>query len=82
MGGTRPTGTLSHGSSGHVWQGRYYSCPLDQTHLREALCYTELNPIRAGLVSDAESWRWSSALAHCHKETGDGLLTMVPWQDH
>jgi putative transposase len=21
-------------SSGHVWQGRYYSCPLDDTHLR------------------------------------------------
>jgi hypothetical protein len=20
-------------SSGHVWQGRYYSCPLDETHL-------------------------------------------------
>lgn len=21
------------GSSGHVWQGRYYSCPLDGSHL-------------------------------------------------
>jgi putative transposase len=26
-----------HRSSGHVWQGRYYSCPLDETHLWEAL---------------------------------------------
>jgi hypothetical protein len=33
-------------SSGHVWQGRYYSCPLDEPHLWEALCYTELNPVR------------------------------------
>src|SRR6202035_1323256 len=31
-------------SSGHVWQGRYYSCPLDESHLWEALRYTELNP--------------------------------------
>jgi putative transposase len=62
-----------HGSSGHVWQGRYYSCPLDQAHLWEALRYAELNPIRAGLVAEAESWRWSSALAHCHKETDKGF---------
>ena len=24
-------------ASGHVWQGRYYSCPLDRTHLWTAL---------------------------------------------
>jgi putative transposase len=23
----------AHQSNGHVWQGRYYSCPLDQSHL-------------------------------------------------
>ena len=33
----------AHQSNGHVWQGRYYSCPLDQSHLWEALRYTELN---------------------------------------
>src|SRR3984885_2651149 len=27
-------------SSGHVWQGRYYSCPLEESHLWEALRYT------------------------------------------
>jgi REP element-mobilizing transposase RayT len=31
----------AHQSSGHVWQGRYYSCPLDEAHLWEALRYTE-----------------------------------------
>src|SRR5258708_34546714 len=25
-------------SSGHVWQGRFYSCPLDETHLWRAHC--------------------------------------------
>ena len=52
-------------SSGHVWQGRYYSCPLDDTHLWEALRYTELNPVRAFLVTSAKDWPWSSAAAHC-----------------
>jgi putative transposase len=26
-----------HGTSGHVWQGRFYSCPLGQDHLWQAL---------------------------------------------
>jgi putative transposase len=46
-----------HSSSGHVWQGRYYSCPLDLTHLWRALRYTELNPVRARLVSTPEAYR-------------------------
>jgi putative transposase len=33
-----------HQCSGHVWQGRYYSCPLDPLHLWKVLRYTELNP--------------------------------------
>jgi putative transposase len=40
-------------SSGHVWQGRYYSCLPDAGHLWEALRYTELNPVRASLVTRA-----------------------------
>ena len=40
-----------HHSTGHVWQGRYYCCPLHEPHLWEALRYTELNPVRASLVA-------------------------------
>jgi len=69
-----------HGSSGHVWQGRYYSCPLDRPHLWEALRYTELNPVRAGLVAEAELWAWSSAAIHCGAAGAEGLLTMEPWR--
>ena len=54
-----------HLSSGHVWQGRYYSCPLDIPHLWAALRYTERNPVRAGLAAAAEDYPWSSAAAHC-----------------
>jgi putative transposase len=68
-----------HGSSGHVWQGRYYSCPLDRQHLWEALRYTELNPVRAGLVAEAEAWIWSSAAVHCGATAADGWLAMEEW---
>ena len=33
-------------ASGHVWQGRFYSCPLDPTHQWAAMRYAELNPVR------------------------------------
>src|SRR5271155_1433416 len=51
-------------STGHVWQGRVYSCPLDDSHLWAGLRYVELNPVRAGMVSAAQEWPWSSAAAH------------------
>jgi len=71
-----------HRSSGHVWQGRYYSCPLDRLHLWKALRYTELNPRRAGLVSEAETWPWSSAAGHCGMPTADTSLSMELWAKH
>ena len=71
-----------HNSSGHVWQGRYYSCPLDQSHLWEALRYTELNPVRAGLVTEAESWIWSSAAPHCGTVAAGECLEMEMWRGH
>ncbi len=51
--------------SGHVWQGRFYSCPLDDAHVWAAVRYVERNPVKAGLVEHAEAYRWSSAAAHC-----------------
>src|ERR1035438_217973 len=69
-----------HRSSGHVWQGRYYSCPLDREHLWKALRYTELNPVRAGLVAEATSWTWSSAAVHCGAAAAEGWLAMEEWK--
>lgn len=51
--------------SGHVWQGRFYSCPVDESHQWAAGRYVERNPVRAGLVDRAEDFPWSSAPAHC-----------------
>ena len=62
------------GRSGHLWQGRFYSCPLDPSHLESALRYVDLNPVRAGLVATASEWRWSSARAHVDPAKCDRLL--------
>jgi len=71
----------AHASSGHVWQGRPYSCPLDTAHLWSALRYTELNPVRAGMVSAAEEYPWSSAAAHCGTAAPDECLEMDWWRE-
>ena len=71
----------THCSSGHVWQGRYYSCPLDEPHFWEALRYTELNPVRAGMVAKAEDWGWSSAAVHCGLKVEESWLAMELWRN-
>ena len=49
-------------SSGHLYQGRYKSFPIEQDgHLLTVLRYVERNPQRAGLVERPEQWPWSSA---------------------
>jgi len=67
-------------SSGHVWQGRFYSCPLDEGHLWAALRYVELNPVRAGMVTTADEWPWSSAGAHCGLAGFNPMLEMERWR--
>jgi hypothetical protein len=50
-----------HKSVGHVFQGRFKSILVDgDTYLLELCRYVVLNPLRAGLVTKCERWRWSS----------------------
>jgi len=55
----------AHGWKGHLWQGRFFSSPLDDAYLWSAVRYVERNPVRVGMVKRAEDYRWSSAAAHC-----------------
>jgi len=49
------------GTSGHVWQGRFKSFIVQEdSHLVTVARYIEGNPVRAGIVSSAAGWRWSS----------------------
>jgi putative transposase len=65
--------------SGHLWQGRYYSCPLDNAHFGAALLYVERNPARAGLVRVACDYLWSSAAARVGLTPVPGFLRLEPW---
>jgi putative transposase len=49
---------------GHLWQGRFYSCALDEDHLIAAVRYIERNPVRAQLVNKPWDWKWSSTSVH------------------
>ncbi len=71
---------LRHQTTGHLWQNRFYSCPLDEHHHWEALRYVELNPVRAGLVDHAEDWRWSSVSAHLTGADPAGLIDDTEWR--
>ena len=52
------------GWQGHLWQGRFFSFPMDENYLLAVARYIEMNPVRARLVEEPESWKWSSARAH------------------
>ncbi len=54
---------------GHLWQGRFYSCILDERHLYAAIRYVENNPVRARIVEKPHEYKWSSAKSHVYGET-------------
>lgn len=59
--------------TGHFWQGRFGCVAMDEPHLMSALRYVALNPVRAGLVTRPEDWRWSSI--HAQLGRGDDGVT-------
>jgi len=72
---------MLHDRSGHLWQNRFYSCPLDDRHYIEAMRYVERNPVHAKLVRCAWRWPWSSAALHSGMgQAGRELLDMQAWR--
>lgn len=35
-------------TDGHLWQNRYYSCPVEESAVGRVICYVENNPVRRG----------------------------------
>ena len=70
---------LKRRSCGHVWQARYFSTPLDETHLWRAMAYIERNPVRANLAESAEEYGWSSAQVRKSDENS-ALIDLDPWR--
>ncbi len=51
----------AHGRSGTLWEGRFRACAVHaEDYLIACMRYIELNPVRAGIVSDPGAYRWSS----------------------
>jgi putative transposase len=47
--------------SGTLWEGRFKSCLVDsEAYVLRCYRYIELNPVRAGIVADPGSFKWSS----------------------
>ena len=47
--------------SGSLWEGRYKSSVVQaESYLFACMRYIELNPVRAGMVTDPANYRWSS----------------------
>ncbi len=66
--------------TGHLWQNRYYSCPMDPDHRVAGIAYAECNPTRAGMVVVPWQYQWSSAAAHCGAVDPSGLLNLDRWR--
>jgi REP element-mobilizing transposase RayT len=57
----------ARGERGLLWQGRFFDRALRTVkEYQEKVEYIHLNPVKAGLVSRPEEWRWSSV----HDYTG------------
>ena len=51
--------------TGTLFEDRFKSCPIqDDEYLLTCIRYIELNPVRAGIVTDPANYRWSSYAAH------------------
>jgi putative transposase len=70
------------GRSGHLWQARYYSCPVDDRGIFPVMAYIERNPVRAGVVGRAEDYLWSSAASHVGGTDDRGFIDLRAWREH
>jgi putative transposase len=67
------------GGLGAVYQGRFKSIPIAQDrHFLWVCRYVERNPLRAGLVTRAEDWPWSSLT----RRGSEGWTSLAEWPIH
>jgi len=61
--------------TGTLWEGRHKAGAVDaETYLLACYRYIELNPVRAGLVTRPEDWRWSSHQSNAWGAPADWLV--------
>jgi putative transposase len=76
-----------HECTGRLFEGRFYSMPMDEWHSLNAIRYVLQNPVRAGIVEKPEEYPWSSARYLLGLESDDPLvrsadvLDVPDWSD-
>lgn len=72
-----------HGLDGHLFQGRFKSTVVENDwHLFELGRYLALNPVRGGLATTPEAWRWSSYAATIGRALGPPFLKTSDFLRH
>lgn len=59
---------------GYLFQGRFFSCPMDNPYFIAAARYVERNPVRAKICKFAGDYIWSSARFHLGQTRKDSLI--------
>ena len=70
-----------HARTGHLFEGRHLAklC-LDDAYLQRVIRYIHQNPVRAGFVSKARDWPWSSVHRFADDGSGDDFTGFDPWE--
>ena len=60
------------GEAAELWQGRFFDRALRTVEeYNEEVEYIHLNPVRRGLVSRPQDWRWSSVVEYSGGDAGE-----------
>ena len=63
-----------------VWQRRFYDFNVWSERKRiEKLKYIHRNPVKRGLVSEADQWEWSSFRSYAYGEPGRVRINFQEW---
>ena len=66
-----------HGLDGHLFEDRFHATAVaSEWHFYEALRYILLNPVRAGICTAPEGYRWSSFRATAGLEHASAFLAV------
>ena len=66
-----------HDRSGHLFRNRFSCAPIESDeHLRGAVRYVDLNPVRARVTLRPEQWQWSSYRALVGLEHAPAFLAV------
>jgi len=66
-----------YGWKGYLFQGRFFSCPVEPSWLLSVVRYVLRNPVRAGVARTPWEYHWSSARWMVGDSTSDPLVTDI-----